>query len=129
MVSVPENLIKTLLDEFRSISKTETIIGKEFQAGEFTLIPISRVTLGIGAGGGSGGRKDESKGEGGAGGGGIRIEPIAFIAVKGGEITFHGIRKGGTIEAIFEKIPEMAEKIKEKIGEKRAQRRGAKEEE
>ena len=52
MASVPESLIKTLLDEFRSIAKTETIIGKEFQAGEFTLIPISRVTLGIGAGGG-----------------------------------------------------------------------------
>lgn len=129
MASVPENLIKTLLDEFRSISKTETIVGKEFQAGEFALIPISRVTLGIGAGGGSGGRKDEAKGELGGGGGGIRIEPIAFIAVKRGEITFHGIRKGGTIEAIFDKIPEVAEKIKEKIGEKRVQRRGAKEEE
>ena len=120
MASVPESLIKTLLDEFRSIAKTETIIGKEFQAGEFTLIPISRVTLGIGAGGGVGGIRTESKGEGGGGGGGIRIEPIAFISVKEGEVSFHGIKKGGTIEAVFEKIPEVAEKIMRKIGEKRA---------
>ncbi|NIO05492.1 MAG: sporulation protein [Proteobacteria bacterium] len=120
MASVPESLIKTLLEEFRSIAKTETIVGREFKAGEFTLIPISRVSLGIGAGGGSGGTKVEAKGEGGGGGGGIRIEPIAFIAVKGGEISFHGIKKGGTIEAVFEKIPEMATKIMDKIGEKRS---------
>ncbi len=117
---MPESLIKTLLEEFRSIAKTETIVGKEFKAGEFTLIPILRVSLGIGAGGGSGGIKAESKGEGGGGGGGIRIEPIAFIAVKGGEISFHGIKKGGAIEAVFEKIPEMATKIMDKVGEKRS---------
>ncbi len=128
MASVPESLIKTLLDEFRSIGKTETIIGKEFQAGEFTLIPISRVSLGIGAGGASGGVRAESKGEGGGGGGGIRIQPIAFIVIKGAEISFHGIKKGGTIEAIFEKIPEMVEKITEKVGVKRAQKREKKQE-
>lgn len=128
MTSVPESLIKTLLDEFRSIAKTETIIGKEFQAGEFTLIPISRVSLGIGAGGGSGGIKAESKGEGGGGGGGIRIDPIAFIAIKGGEISFHGIRKRGTSDAIFEKIPEIAGKIMEKIGGEKFQKKGEKKE-
>jgi len=120
MASVPESLIKTLLEEFRSIAQTETIVEKEFQAGEFTLIPISRVSLGIGAGGGSGGTKVETKGEGGGGGGGIRIDPIAFIAVKGGEISFHGIKKGGAIEAVFEKIPEMATKIMDTVGEKRS---------
>jgi len=123
MASVSEGLIKTLLDEFKSIARTETIIGKEFQAGEFTLIPVSRVSLGIGAGGGSGDMKAQSKGEGGAGGGGIRIEPIAFISVRGGDISFHGIKKGGTIEAILEKIPEMAERIMRKRDERKAQKK------
>jgi uncharacterized spore protein YtfJ len=127
MTSVSESLIKTLLEEFKSISRTETIIGKEFQAGECTLIPISRVTLGIGAGGGSGDMRAESKGEGGAGGGGIRIEPIAFVVVRDGDVSFHGIKKGGTIESVFEKIPEMAEKIFRKREERRTQRRRASE--
>ncbi len=120
MTSVPEVLIKTLLDQFSSIAKTETIIGKEFQAGDFTLIPISKVSLGIGAGGGAGGIKAESKAEGGAGGGGIKIEPIAFIAIRGREISFHGIKKGSTIETILEKIPEM---VMKKTGEKRVQKK------
>ena len=123
MTSVSENLIRTLLNEFKTMARTETIIGKEFQAGAYTLIPISRVSLGIGAGGGSGATQVESKGEGGAGGGGIRIEPIAFIAVKEGEISFHGIKKGGTIEAVLEKIPEMAEKLMRKRDQRRAQKR------
>jgi uncharacterized spore protein YtfJ len=123
MASVPESLIKTLLDEFRSLAKTETIVGKEFQAGEFTLIPISRVSLGIGAGGASGGARTESKGEGGGGGGGIRIDPVAFIAIKGGDISFHGIKKGSTIETILEKMPEIAERLLDTVGEKRAERK------
>lgn len=63
MASVPEALIKTLLDAFKSIAKAETIIGREFQAGELSLIPISKVTLGIGAGEGSGGVTAESQGK------------------------------------------------------------------
>jgi uncharacterized spore protein YtfJ len=123
MAPVSESIIKTLLDELKTIARTETVIGKEFQAGEFTLIPVSRVTLGVGAGGGSGALRAETNQEGGGGGGGVKIDPIAFIAIKGGEISFHGIRKGGTLERVFERIPEMAEKIMEKIAEKRSQRR------
>jgi len=128
MTSVSEDLIKTLLNEFKTISRTDTIIGKEFQAGEYALIPISKVSLGIAAGGGSGGVKTESTGEAGAGGGGIRIEPIAFIAIRGEDISFHGIKKGGTIEAILEKIPDMAERIMKKRDERKTQKREAKKE-
>lgn len=125
MATVSESIIKTLLEELKNIARTETVIGKEFQAGEFTLIPVSRVTLGASAGGCSGGLRPETKREGGGGGGGVKIDPIAFIAIKGGEISFHGIRKGGTLERVLERIPEIAEKIMEKIAEKRSQKRAA----
>jgi uncharacterized spore protein YtfJ len=118
MSGVAESLIKTLLDQFKTIAKTETIIGKEFQIGDFTLIPISRVFLGIGAGGGSGGTQTEAQGEGGGGGGGIRIEPIAFIVIKGDEVSFHGIKKGSAMETFLDKAPEMAERLLKKRGEK-----------
>ena len=122
MASIPESLIRTLLDQFSSIARTETIIGKEFKAGDFMLIPISKVSLGIGAGGGSGGTSVESKGEGGAGGGSIKLEPIAFIAIREGEISFHGIKKGSSVETILEKIPEIAERILKKRQEKASQK-------
>jgi uncharacterized spore protein YtfJ len=113
MAGVPETLIKTLMEEFKSIARTETIVGHEIQVGGFTLIPISRVSMGLGAGGGAAGAsgKGEVKGESGGGGGGIRVDPVAVVVVREGEISVHGIKKGGTLEAILDKIPDLAGNI------------------
>jgi uncharacterized spore protein YtfJ len=110
MSSAAAEIIGKLMEELRTIAKTETILGEKLQVGEFTLIPVSRISLGIGAGGGKG-SEAKKQGEGGGGGGGVCVTPIAFIAVKGGEISFHVIKKGGTLDSIFENIPELAEKI------------------
>lgn len=103
-------LIGKLMEEFKTVAKTETILGEKMEVGEFTLIPVSRISLGIGAGAGKG-NEAKKEGEGGGGGGGVVITPIAFIAIKGGEISFHAIRKGSTLETLFEQIPELAVKI------------------
>jgi len=103
-------IIGKLMDEFRTIAKTETILGETIQIGEFTLIPVSKISLGIGAGAGKG-NENKKEGEGGGGGGGVSVTPIAFIVVKGDEISFHGIKKVGTLESLFENLPELAAKI------------------
>ena len=112
MGSEAAEIIGKLMEELRTIAKTETILGQAVQVGEFTLIPVSRISLGIGAGA-SKGNESKKAGEGGGGGGGVVVTPIAFIAVKGGEISFHGLglKKGGTLETFFENLPDIAEKI------------------
>jgi uncharacterized spore protein YtfJ len=121
MGSEASEIIGKLMEELRTIAKTETILGQGVQVGEFTLIPVSRISLGIGAGAGQG-NENKKAGEGGGGGGGVVVTPIAFIAVKGGEISFHviGTKKGGTLEALFEKLPDIAEKIMAKQQEAEA---------
>ena len=103
-------IIGKLMDELRTIAKTETILGQEIKVGEFTLIPVSRISLGVGAGGGKG-TDAKREGEGGAGGGGVMVTPIAFIVIKGDEISFHGIKRGGTLDGLFEHLPEVTDKI------------------
>lgn len=103
-------IIGKLMEELRTIAKTETILGERLQVGEFTLIPVSKISLGLGAGAGQG-SESKKAGEGGGGGGGVMVTPIAFIVVKGDEISFHGIKRGGTLDTFFETLPEMAEKI------------------
>ena len=110
MSNVAAEIIGKLMEELKTIAKTETILGQGVQVGEFTLIPVSKITLGLGAGGGGEG-ENKKAGEGGGGGGGVTVTPIAFIVVKGGEISFHGIKRGGTLDSFFENLPEMAEKI------------------
>jgi uncharacterized spore protein YtfJ len=126
MVSVASEIIGKLMEELKTVAKTETILGQEIRVGEFTLIPVSRISLGVGAGGGKGTDKQKA-GEGGGGGGGVMVTPIAFIVIKGGEIFFHGIKRGGALEGLFEHLPEITEKIlaKKQEGEVKKEETGA----
>ena len=104
------DLIKSLLEGFKAVVKTETIVGEGIKAGEYTVLPVSKVSLGIGAGAGTE-QIRTSGGSGGAGGGGICVEPIAFLMVKEGEVSILNLRRvPATVEAIFGKIPDMVEK-------------------
>ncbi len=89
------DLIKTLLEGFKAVAKTETIVGEGIKAGEFTVLPVSKISLGIGAGAGTEQIKT-SGGSGGAGGGGISILNLR--------------RMPAMVEAFFGKIPDMVEK-------------------
>jgi uncharacterized spore protein YtfJ len=110
MAAPAAEIIGKLMDELKTIAKTETILGQEIKVGEFTLIPVSRVSLGVGAGGGKG-TDNKKEGEGGGGGGGVMVTPIAFIVIKGNEISFHGIKRGGALDGLFEHLPEITDKI------------------
>jgi uncharacterized spore protein YtfJ len=124
MTTTAQNILKDLIAELRNVAKTETIVGAPFSAGEYTLVPISRVALGVGAGGGSGETdKKASTGEGGGGGGGVRVVPVALVAVRGGELNIHLLGRGAAVTHTMEKVPEILEKGFEKLLETWASRK------
>lgn len=111
-----QNILKDLIGELKTLAKTETIIGAPITAGEFTLVPISRVSLGVGAGGGAGEMEKKSQtGEGGGGGGGIRISPVAVVAIRGSELNIHLLGPGATLGHTVEKLPETMGKSIERL--------------
>ena len=110
MTAVASEIIGKLMEELRSVARTETILGQEIKVGEYSLIPVSRVSLGLGAGGGQG-SDNKKTGEGGGGGGGVVVTPIAFIVSKGEDISFHALKPGGFLDSFFEQLPSVAEKI------------------
>lgn len=116
-----EDLVKSLLDELKVIASTETIIGNPFQAGDTSIIPVSRVSMGIGVGGG--GQDQQRKGV--AGGGGVKVEPIAFLVVKDQGVSLLNIGRGKGLDAIYEKVPELVDKIVQEISERLRKRREA----
>ncbi len=113
-MTIAEDLMKSLLDQLKVIATTETIVGEPFKAGEVSIIPVSRVSLGIGVGGGG----QNQKGEGVGGGGGVKVEPIAFLVVKDHSVSLLNIGKGKGLDALYEKLPELIDKIVENISEK-----------
>jgi uncharacterized spore protein YtfJ len=112
MATQPTELFRIILDEIKAIAKTETIMGEPITVGDTTIIPVCKVTIGFGGGGGEGGEKEKAGGAGAGGGGGVRIDPAAFIVIRGDQVSVHGA-KPGKFESLFEAIPGLIEKVQE----------------
>jgi len=106
-----EELLAKITDFMKTEANTETVVGKEFELGEFKCVPVIKVGMGFGSGGGEGAESKGKKGEGMGAGAGIGIEPIGFLVTRGSEISFLEAGKTHGLAAAFEKVPDLIEKI------------------
>ena len=114
-----EELLQKITEFIKTEAKTETIVGEQFQLGEFMCVPVIKVGMGFGSGGGEGVEGKLRKGEGMGAGAGMGIEPIGFLVTKGDEISFLEAGKTHGLAAAFEKVPDLIEKLAEKRREER----------
>jgi sporulation protein YtfJ len=106
-----DQLVKTVLEELKQITQTETVIGEPIHSGAVTLVPVSKVSIGFGVGGGKGGSKN---GEGEGTGGGISIEPLAFLVIRENKVELVTLKKDSAgLGQIVDLIPQVVDKIKD----------------
>ena len=109
-----EELIDKVSEHVKTLASTETILGEEFKLGEFTCRPVIKVGTGFGSGAGTGNDpKGKGSGTGGGAGAGIGITPLGFLVTKGDEISFLPSDKKTALSALFEKVPDLVEKVAE----------------
>ena len=114
---VAKEFMESLMVQFRQLAATETIIGEPRVFGDGTLIPVIRIGVGVGAGGGEGEgvspkESGTGKGTGVGGGGGVRVEPAAFIVMKGGDVQIMAAPgRGGRLAEAFEHLPDLVTKV------------------
>ena len=103
--------MEIMFDKLKDFFTSRTIIGKEIQIGEMTLIPVIEVSFGMG--GASGGGVDEKKSQGSGGGMGVgaRAKPSAIIVIKGENVQLLPLGKPGSLEKLIERVPEIMEKF------------------
>ena len=109
-----EELMQNITDFLKSETKTDTVIGEQFELGEFKCVPVIKVGLGFGSAGGEGGETKNKRTEGMGAGAGVGIEPIGFLVTKDDEISFLETGKSHGLSAAFEKVPDLIEKIYDK---------------
>lgn len=109
-----EELLGKITEFIRSEAKTETVVGEQFDLGEFKCVPVIRVGMGFGSGGGEGADPKKGKGQGAGAGAGVGIEPIGFLVSRGEEISFLAAGKTHGLAAVFEKVPDLIEKLADK---------------
>ena len=114
------DIIKASMDGIKSFTDMETVIGNAITTPSgVTVIPVSKVAMGIATGGidYGAGRTNPAQNFGGGGGTGLAITPIAFLTVgRDAEVNIILINSsGGDIDRIanlIERSPEIVEKIK-----------------
>ena len=81
-------LLQESMEKVREMADTNTIVGQPIHTPDgVTLIPISRVSMGMGGGGAVFGKKQPDNPDGSLGSGlgmGVHIDPVAFLVVKDG---------------------------------------------
>ena len=108
-------LMRTTLENVRSMADANTIIGTPIQADGVTLIPVSRLSFGVGGGGTEFSTKktgaDTNFGGGSAASG--KLEPVAFLVIRDGGVKLLPVAPppATTVDRIIETVPEVVDKV------------------
>ena len=123
-------IIKTALENVRGIADTGTVTGTPISvAGGTTIIPISKISVGIASGGAEySGKKQNAAAKnkfGGGGGTGITVNPVGFLIISpAGDVKMLNISDTqsfetgaaeiiSAVDGLIDKAPDVVSKIKD----------------
>ena len=110
-MNVADNTLSSLLTQLKSLLCTETVVGKPFQLGELTLVPLISVSFLVGGAEGADRNNGINIGGGCAGGAGCRVSPQAVLILKGEEVRVFSLTEKNVIESIIESLPEIISRM------------------
>lgn len=119
-VSNLESVVKSSIEKIRELVDVETIIGDPITTPDgVTIIPVSKVSMGVASGGSDLPSKQNKDLFGGGAGCGVSIQPIAFITISNGEVKLLQLTMNATKEnAIINMVPDVIDKITNAIKSK-----------
>lgn len=101
-----ETTFQNLLNLVENFIKSETVVGKPLYIGQGFIIPLFKVSIGMGEG--KGGNKNTGASEG--TGIGASIVPHAIISVTEEETTVISLAQKSTLQSVTETLPEILKK-------------------
>ena len=107
------DLMQATIEKVHELADTNTIVGQPIHTPDgVTLIPISRVSFGVGSGGGDYG-KAQPRGFGGGGGAGVKIDPVAFLVIKDGvtRVLPVAVPPVSTVDRVVEMVPGVLDRV------------------
>ena len=109
------DMLDVAMQKVREMGDANTIIGEPITTHDgVTLVPVSKLSLGIVGGGCDRPKKGETQGTFGGGiGTGVRIEPVAFMVVKDGSVKMIYVEppSDSTLDKVIDTVPEVIDKI------------------
>ena len=117
-----ENKINALMDmtvsKIRQLVDADTIIGKPISTPDgITVIPVSRMSFGIGTGGTTGSKGISFTGGNGAG---VKVEPVGCFVIKDGTCRMISVNSSplSTMDRVVEMMPDVLDRIDNIVNKK-----------
>ena len=114
-------VMDTMISKVHEMVDHNTIVGEPIATPDgITLIPVSRVSIGLGSGGSEYGTGNHFAGGGGAG---VRVDPVSFIIVKDGSVRIMPVAVPAvhTVDRVLEMVPTVVEKVENIITKKKGE--------
>ena len=107
------NMIDSTIEKIRHMVDVNSVIGEPIVAGDVTIIPVSKVSVGFGGGGSDFVSKNGNDPFGGGVGAGVKVTPIAFLIVKEGSVRMLPVATPAntTADRLVEMVPDTLDKI------------------
>ena len=125
-----KDIMKETVGKIKEIVDVNSVVGTPIKVTDsVTIIPISRISYGIGTGGSDFQNKMESSNPffGGICGTGVTISPVGFLSISGENVTFLQVESfNGAIDRLIAMTPDLINKISNSIKERRHKSEGSK---
>ena len=111
------NMLENTIAKIREMVNVNTVVGEPIVTGDgVTIIPISKISIGLGGGGSDFVSKNANHHEnpfGGGVGAGVKVTPVAFLIVKDGSVRMLPVAAPAntTADRIVEMVPDTLDKI------------------
>lgn len=109
------NMLDKTIEKIREMVSVNSVVGEPITTPDgVTIIPVSKVSVGVGGGGSDFANKHGGEAPfGGGAGGGVKVTPVAFLVVKEGNVRVVTIPTpaNSTADRIVEQVPDVLEKI------------------
>ena len=108
-------LMQETMEQVRAMADADIIVGTPIQAEGVTLIPVSRMSIGVGGGGSEFSTKQTGgdKNFGGGSAASAKLEPVAFLVIRDGNVKMLPV--GGapvtTMDRVIDLVPEVVDKV------------------
>lgn len=117
-------MLESTISKIREMVDANTVIGTPITTPDgVTVIPVSKISVGIGGGGSAYVSKNVNKQDnpfGGGTGGGVKVSPVAFLVIKEGSVRVLPIPAPAntTADRIIEQVPDLLDKLTDFIDER-----------
>lgn len=111
------NMLENTITKIREMVDANSVVGEPITTADgVTIIPISKISIGLGGGGSDFVTKNSNQKEnpfGGGVGAGVKVTPVAFLIVKEGSVRVLPVAAPAntTADRIVEMVPDTLDKI------------------